>query len=299
MINLELKTYKERKEFLERELKEEYFNNLLDVNYKSLVEHTSALCYLEKYTNYLLKGDDLNYWNKELEYPMHKLSNKELRNRLEKRECRFVQDENGRDIIPEDNGNVTKYKSKDIVITKALINEDSDMGAILRGYEPVRVLLGKELEKYKHGEGKASTLEYGLIRRQLSSIKSDMVHTIKCYKGLDYEQPPATKEKKVDCDSFDYGNWRVIKKIIGTGLVDLKNRTACNSELISILTLDLIRAVKGLGLNELDYKIIEMYNEGHNLEQISKDKEINLHHSNVSRRIDKICKLISNYLIGK
>ena len=297
MINLELKTYKERKELLERELKGEYFCNLLDVNYKSLVEHTPALCELEKYTNYLLKGDDLNYWNKELEYPLYKLSNKELRDRLAKRECRFVQDDNGRDIIPDTNGNITKYKSKDILITKALINEDSDMGVILRGYEPVRVLLSKELEKYKLREGKVSTLEYGLIRRQLSSIKSDMVHTIKCYKGLDYEQPPATKERKIDCDSFDYSNWRVIKKIIGTGLVDLKNRTACNSELISILTLDLIRAIEGLGLNELDYKIVEMYNEGHTLDQIG--GKINLHHSNVSRRIDKISKLISNYLTGK
>lgn len=297
MCNLELKSYKERKEFLERELKEEYFYNLLDVHYKNLVEHTKELSELEKYTNYLLKGEDESYCEKELEYSMYKLSNKELKDKLAKRECQFVQDEKGRDIIPEANGNVTKYKSKDIVITKKLLNEDSEMGLILRGYEPARKLLSEELEEYKAGNGKASKLEYGLIRRQLSSIKSDMVHTIKYYKGLDYEQPPATKERKIDCDSFDYSNWRVIKKIIGTGLVDLKNRTACNSELISILTLDLIRAIEGLGLNELDYKIVEMYNERHNLDQIG--GKINLHHSNVSRRIDKISKLISNYLTGK
>lgn len=300
MLNLELKNYQERKELLERELKEEYFYNLLDVHYKNLVEHTKELSELEKYTNYLLKGEDESYCKKELEYTMYKLSNKELKDKLAKRECQFAQDEKGRDIIPEANGNVTKYKSKDIVITKKLLNEDSEMGVILRGYEPARKLLSEELEEYKAGNGKASKLEYGLIRRQLSSIKSDMVHTVKYYKGLDYEQPPATKEKKVDCDSFDYADWRVIKKIIGTGLVDLKNRTACNSEVISILTLDLIRAIKGLGLNELDSKIIEMYNEGHNLDQISKAEEINnLHHSNVSRRIDKISKLISNYLTGK
>lgn len=256
MFNLELKNYQERKEYLKRELKEEYFYNLLDINYKNLVEHTKELSALEKCTNYLLKGEDESYCKKELEYPMYKLSNRELKDKLAKRECQFAQDEKGRDIIPDTNGNVTKYKSKDIVITKKLLNEDSDMGLILRGYEPTRELLSKELEKYKAGNGKASKLEYGLIRRQLSSIKSDMVHTVKYYKGLDCEQPAPTKEKKVDCDSFDYADWRVIKKIIGTGLVDLKNRTTCNSEVISILTLDLIRAVEGLGLNELDYKII-------------------------------------------
>lgn len=299
MLNLELKNYQERKELLERELKEEYFYNLLDINYKNLVEHTKELSALEKYTNYLLKGEDESYCEKELEYSMYKLSNKELKDKLAKRECQFVQDDKGRDIIPEANGNVTKYKSRDIVITKKLLNEDSDMGLILRGYEPTRVLLSEELEKYKAGNGKASKLEYGLIRRQLSSIKSDMVHTIKYYKGLDYEQPAATKEKKVDCDSFDYSNWKIIKKLIGSGLVDLENRTACSNEVISIITLDLSRAIKGLGLSKLDSKIIEMYNEGHNLDEISEAEEINLHFSNVSRRIDKICKLISNYLTGK
>ena len=299
MLNLELKNYQERKELLERELKEEYFYNLLDINYKNLVEHTKELSALEKYTNYLLKGEDESYCKKELEYTMYKLSNKELKDKLAKRECQFAQDEKGRDIIPEANGNVTKYKSKDIVITKKLLNEDSEMGVILRGYEPARKLLSEELEEYKAGNGKASKLEYGLIRRQLSSIKSDMVHTVKYYKGLDYEQPAATKEKKMDCDSFDYSDWRIIKKLIGSGLVDLENRTACSNEVISIITLDLSRAIKGLGLSKLDSKIIEMYNEGHNLDEISGAEEINLHFSNVSRRIDKICKLISKYLNGK
>lgn len=299
MFNSELKTYQERKEFLERELKEEYFYNLLDINYKNLVEHTKELSELEKYTNYLLKGEDESYCEKELEYSMYKLSNKELKDKLAKRECQFAQDEKGRDIIPEANGNVTKYKSKDIVITKKLLNEDSEMGVILRGYEPARKLLSEELEEYKAGNGKAFKLEYGLIRRQLSSIKSDMVHTVKYYKGLDYEQPAATKEKKVDCDSFDYSDWKIIKKLIGTGLVDLENRTTCSNEVVSIITLDLIKAIKGLGLSELDSKIITMYNEGHNLDEISGAEEINLHFSNISRRIDKICKLISNYLNGK
>lgn len=299
MLNLELKNYQERKELLERELKEEYFYNLLDVHYKNLVEHTKELSELEKYTNYLLKGEDESYCKKELEYTMYKLSNKELKDKLAKRECQFAQDEKGRDIIPDTNGNVTKYKSKDIVITKKLLNEDSEMGVILRGYEPARELLSKELEKYKAGNGKASKLEYGLIRRQLSSIKSDMVHTVKYYKGLDCEQPAPTKEKKVDCDSFDYSNWRVIKKLIGSGLVDLENKTTCSNEVISIITLDLSRAIKGLRLSKLDSKIIEMFNEGHNLDQISEAEEINLHFSNVSRRIDKVCKLISNYLNGK
>ena len=48
-------------------------------------------------------------------------------------------------------------------------------------------------------------------------------------------------------------------------------------------------------LSALDSDIIEKYNEGWTVQEIG--REVGLHHSNVVRRIDKVCKLISEYLM--
>ena len=61
-----------------------------------------------------------------------------------------------------------------------------------------------------------------------------------------------------------------------------------------ILVTDLQRALKKLNLSALDRDIIEKYNDGWTIQDIG--EEVNLHHSNVSRRIDKVCKLISEHL---
>ena len=63
-----------------------------------------------------------------------------------------------------------------------------------------------------------------------------------------------------------------------------------------ILVADLQRALKELKLSALDSSIITKYNEGWIIQDIGEDEEVGLHHSNVSRRIDKVCKLISEYL---
>ena len=61
-----------------------------------------------------------------------------------------------------------------------------------------------------------------------------------------------------------------------------------------IFVADVNRALEALKLSALDSDIIEKYNEGWTIQDIG--REVNLHHSNVSRRIDKVCKSLSEYL---
>lgn len=199
------------------------------------------------------------------------------------------------------NGNC--YKSNTIVVTPTLIKEDSELGEILREYQPLRKMLGEELQKVKtrqttkfivNDEGETVYLNYRMIREHLTEINADMKLCITYKKGLDGLRPAPTKARPMDCDTIDYNNSKVIKKLIGTGLIDLKNRTTCKSEMLSIITVDLSRAVEALELSSLDNSIISMYNDGWQVQEIG--KEVNLHHSNVGRRIDKICKLLSEQL---
>lgn len=199
------------------------------------------------------------------------------------------------------NGNC--YKSNAIVVTPALLKEQSELGEILREYQPLRELLGQELQKVKsrqatklivNQEGETIPLNYRMIREHLTEVNADMKLSISKLKGLEGERPAPTKARAMDCDTIDYSNWNVLKKLIGTGLIDLKNRTTCKSEMLSIITVDLSRAVEALELSSLDSSIISMYNDGWQVQEIG--KEVNLHHSNVGRRIDKICKLLSKQL---
>ena len=143
-------------------------------------------------------------------------------------------------------------------------------------------------------EGETVPLNYRMIREHLTEVNADMKLSITYKKGLDGLRPAPTKARAMDCDTIDYSNWNVIKKLIGTGLVDLKNRTTCKSEMLSIITVDLSKALEALELSVLDSSIISMYNDGWQVQEIG--KEVNLHHSNVGRRIDKICKLLSEQL---
>ena len=209
-------------------------------------------------------------------------------------------------FIEANRANGNSYKSNEIVVTPALLKEQSELGNILREYQPLRVLLGQELQKVKNKEvTKEITikkndelitvpLSYQMIREHLTQINADMKLSITYKKGLDGLRPVPTKARPIDSDIIDYGNWKVIKKLIGTGIIDLKNRTTCKNEMLSIVTVDLIGAVEELELSPLDSSIISMYNDGWQVQEIG--KEVNLHHSNVGRRIDKVCKLISKEL---
>lgn len=292
---IKLKTYEERKDYLEKKIDELHYADLMDRNFDKLVEHTKGLYELESYTNYLLKAYSPAYEEKEKEYPMYKLTSKQMKEELAKKESQFNQDDKGRDVIPNDGelkSNAIKYKSKDIVITSKLLNEQSELGEVLKSYEPVRKHLSQELQKYKEGKGADSYYEYGFIRRQLKTIKQDMILSIKSYKGLNYESPAPTKAANMDIDNIDYSDWKVIKRLLRE--VDIYGQDSKREFDTIIIAVDLYEALGALELNDEDTKIVKQYNNRVKLKDIA--TEVGLHHSNVIRRIDKACKIVAKQL---
>ena len=198
--------------------------------------------------------------------------------------------------------NGIQYKSNAIKVTPALIKEDSELGEILREYQPLRELLSQELQKIKTGQPTRkitiekdgelieSPLSFKMVREHLGEVNADMKLSITKLKGLECERPAPTKVYENKLDMIDYSNWKMIKKLLGH--LWLKE-TPMNLDDI-ILVADLQRALDNIKLNAIDKDIIERYNEGYTEEDIAEELEIN--QSTVNRRIASISKRISEYL---
>lgn len=299
-LKLEGITREEKLQFIKGNLETsgamEQYTNGIEKKFNKLSEEVFLSKKVEAYASWLLKSEQGDF---------DLLTDKQ---RLKAEASKIVHlngesNESDDNFIEANRATGNQYKSNVIVVTPALIKEDSELGEILREYQSLRELLGQELQKVKNRqgtklivnkEGETVPLNYRMIREHLIEINADMKLSITYKKGLDGLRPAPTKARPMDCNSIDYSNSKVIKKLIGTGVIDLKNRTICKSEMLSIITVDLSRAVEALELSSLDSSIISMYNDGWQVQEIG--KEVNLHHSNVGRRIDKICKLLSEQL---
>lgn len=305
MIELKLKgtTREEKLQYLNSTINtpkaKEQYQEGIDKRFNKLSEDVYLGKKVEAYASWLLKGEQGDF---------DLLTDKQ---RLKEEASKVVyltgeSNEENDNFIEANRANGNSYKSNEIVVTPALLKEQSELGNILREYQPLRVLLGQELQKVKNKEvTKEITIEkndelitvplsYKMVREHLIEVNADMKLSITYKKGLDGLRPAPTKARDIDSDTIDYDNWKVIKKLIGIGLIDLENRTTCKSEMLSIVTVDLVGALKRCNLSALDSSIISMYNDGWQLQEIG--KEVNLHYSNVGRRIDKICKLLSKQL---
>lgn len=279
------------------------YTNANDKNFNKLSEDNYNNRRVETYTNWLLKGS----MNKEEQYPYDTRTDKQY-NEAEKAK-RFIAKGEGNTEAQEEaqvdklKTNGIQYKSNAIKITPSLIKEDSELGEILREYQPLRELLSQELQKIKNGQPTRKItiekdgelivvpLSYKLVREHLGEVNADMKLSIRKLKGLECERPAPTKAYENKLEMIDYSNWKHIKKIVGH--IWLKE-TPMNLDDI-ILVADVNRAIKELKLSELNSSIITKYNEGWTIQEIG--EEVNLHHSNISRRIDKVCKLISECLV--
>lgn len=295
----------ERVTYLDNAIKGCNIDNYSDVTvstFNKLSEDVYLNRRIETYTNWLLKGS----MDKEEQYSYSTLTDKQY-NDAEKAK-RFIAKGEGNTEVQEEaqierlKTNGIQYKSNAIKVTPSLIKEDSKLGEILREYQPLRELLGQELQKIKNGQSTReitiekdgelirAPLSFKMVREHLAEVNSDMLLSIKYKKGLDGLRPAPTKVYEDKLDMIDYSNWMHIKKIVEH--IWLKE-TPMNLDDI-ILVADVNRALEALKLSALDSDIIEKYNEGWTIQEIG--SEVNLHHSNVSRRIDKVCKLISEYL---
>lgn len=297
---------KERVTYLDNAIEGCNIENYSDIavsTFNKLSEDVYLNRRIETYTNWLLKGE----MKKEEQYPYDTRTDKQY-NEAEKTK-RFTSKGEGNTEAQEEaqverlKTNGIQYKSNAITVTPALIKEDSELGEVLREYQPLRELLSQELQKIKSGQPTREiiiekdgeiievALSFKMVKKHLGEVNADMKLSITKLKGLECERPAPTKVYENKLDMIDYSNWMHIKKIVGH--IWLKE-TPMNLDDI-ILVADVNRALKGLKLSTLDSDIIEKYNEGGTIQEIG--EEVNLHHSNVSRRIDKVCKLISEYLV--
>ena len=312
-LKKEITKAKERVNYLDVELKRitskdrelDSYCSVNDTKFKKPSEDIYISRRLETYATWMLKGE----MEKEEEYSYDLLTDKQY-NEKEKTK-RFIPKGEGNTEAQEEaqiemlKTNGIQYKSNAITVTPSLIKENSELGEILRDYQPLRELIGQELQKIKTGQSTRkitiekdgefieSPLSYKMIREHLSEVNSDMILSIKYKKGLDGLRPAPIKVYENKLDMIDYGNWMHIKKLLGH--LWLKE-TSMNEDDI-ILVADVNRALKELKLSALDSDIIEKYNEGWTVQEIG--KKVRLHHSSVVRRIDKVCRLISEYLYEK
>ena len=279
------------------------YTNANDKNFNKLSEDNYNNRRVETYGNWILKGE----MNKEEQYPYDTRTDKQY-NEAEKTK-RFIAKGKGNTEAQEEaqierlKTSGIQYKSNAIKVTPSLIKEDSELGKILREYQPLRELLSQELQKIKNGQPTRKItiekdgelievpLSFKLVREHLGEVNADMKLSITKLKGLDGLRPAPTKVYENKLEMIDYSNWMHIKKIVGH--IWLKE-TPMNEDDI-ILVADVNRALKELKLSALDSDIIEKYNEGWTVQEIG--REVGLHHSNVVRRIDKVCKLIPEYLM--
>lgn len=290
------------KSILETTKAKEAYTNEIDARFNKLSEDVYLSRRIETYTNWLLKGE----MDKEEQYPYDTRTDKQY-NDAEKAK-RFTAKGEGNTEAQEEaqverlKTNGIQYKSNAIMVTPALIKEDSGLGEILREYQPLRKLLGQELQKIKNGQPTRKItiekdgeligvpLSFKMVREHLGEVNADMKLSITKLKGLECERPAPTKVYENKLDMIDYSNWMHIKKLLGH--LWLKE-TSDNLDDV-ILVADLKRALDNIKLNAIDKDILEKYNEGYTEEKIAKKLKIN--QSTVNRRIASISKRISEYL---
>lgn len=304
-LKKEITDAKERVTYLDNAIEGCNIENYSDIavsTFNKLSEDVYLNRRIETYTNWLLKGE----MKKEEQYPYDTRTDKQY-NEAEKAK-RFTSKGEGNTEVQEEaqverlKTNGIQYKSNAITVTPALIKEDSELGEVLREYQPLRELLSQELQKIKTGQPTRkitiekdgelieSVLSFKMVREHLGEVNADMKLSITKLKGLESERPAPTKVYENKLDMIDYSNWKMIKKLLG--YLWLKE-TPINLDDI-ILVADLQRALDNIKLDVIDKNIIEKYNEGYTEEDIA--EELGINQSTVNRRIASISKRISEYL---
>lgn len=291
-------TREEKLNFLNESLEtsgaKEQYTNGIDKKFDKLSDDVYLAKKLEAYASWLLKNEDGNF---------DLLTDKQ---RLKAEASKVVHlagetNEDDDNFIEANRATGNQYKSNAIVVTPALLKEDSELGEILREYQPLRKMLGEELQKVKtrqatklivNQEGETVPLSYRMIREHLGEVNADMKLSITKLKGLECERPTPVKPVPVDIDKIDYSDWKIIKKLLRE--VDIYGQDSRREFDSVIVAVDLYKALEALELSVLDSSIIKKYNNRIKLNVIA--EEVGLAESSVSRRIDKISKLVSEKL---
>lgn len=179
------------------------------------------------------------------------------------------------------------YCNTDWEITEQDINEESEMGDILKQYNDERKHVIKLMK-----DKKISIKKY---RRLLANINDDMLQTKQSYKGVT-ERPTQIKwtGDKVDYAVLDYTNTRHIKAIIKGLNLDMDIEP---NNVLSLIVEDMRVAIKVLyAENKIDKKdvaIVTGLNSRHTLEELQ--EIVGIQPSGISKRLTKVCKKVAEY----
>ena len=242
---------------------------------------------IERDGNYLLNGLDVP---RDSQHKYNLLTQEEFDKKLK--------DEKKVDLFSEDLVDILKpsfkneFTNMDLKITNKDLEEDSEMGEILRDYDAIKSHLKDEIRKIKSKQG--SYLNVTKAKMILGTINCDMLDVKKSYKGI---TRPSTKLGDIgsapNYDSIKYSNPDHVKAIIS----NVRFGEIQPDSMLSHLAYDIEKAIKSLyannKLDDLDMEVIDCINSGMN--NTATAKEVNRDESTVRGRVDKICRRIALY----
>lgn len=293
-LNYDKETLKERLDYINMKYSyvmkyhEEYTSEFYKVNVNTndnLSSDINVFKALERDGSYLLNSLDIP---RDEQYKYNILTQEEFDKILEKEEKSDITDEAFRDILkPKDKND---FINMDLKITHKDLNEDSEMGEILRQYNKVKLHLNEENKKIKAKEN--SYLNLYKIKMLSGTINCDMDSVKKSYKGI---TRPSTKLGDIgsapDYNAIKYSNSEHIKAIIKT----VKFGDLEPDSMLSHLACDIQIAIKNLHkrqeLDHIDLEIIEGINSGVSLRTL--EKELKISNQAISKRFNNICKKIA------
>ena len=205
---------------------------------------------IERDGNYLLNSLDIP---RDSQHKYNLLTQEEFDKKLK--------DEKKVDLFSEDLVDILKpsfkndFTNMDLKITNKDLEEDSEMGEILRDYDAIKSHLKDEIRKIKSKQG--SYLNVTKAKMALGTINCDMLDVKKSYKGI---TRPSTKLGDIgsapDYDSIKYSNPAHVKAIIS----NVRFGEIEPDSMLSHLAYDIKKAIDSLyannKLDDLDRKSV-------------------------------------------
>lgn len=277
--------------FTQKNPKGEYISEFYKVNVSSkdeLSENINIFKICERDGSYLLNSLDIP---KSSQQKYKILDSQEFKKLLNKERLNLsLEQSDVMEVLLSKQGN--NYLSRDLIINKNDF-EDKDIGYILNQYNELVLILKADMDKLRKKE--EAKFDLGFLKRNLASLKSDMLDTKKILKNVKNPAKRLGDESGMFySDLIDYSNPEHIKAILRN--VKLFRELEPDSDL-SHIAYDVERALKELHkrgkLDKLDLEIAECVNSGYSERDIA--EELNKGKTTIQQRIRKICNRVSKF----
>lgn len=296
-LDFTLTSLKDRQSFIDKkyEMYGAYYDEYIDEYYKvglnttdDLSENINVFRTIERDADYLLNSCDLPR-DRQQQYKFYTKAEFEALLKKEKRNQSMDSTAEVIDILEPNNGNY--YLDTSIEIKNSDF-KDEKIGEILTSYDNLRQVLKEEMRKIKNKE--ESRYDLGFVKRNLGSVKSDMIDSKRILKGI---LRPSTKtvssKHEADYDWLDYkdpGHVKVLLSSIPFGEIR-------PDAPITHIAYDMEVALKQLHkeklIDDTDHEIAMLLNSGETERSIA--EIIGKGKTTVRQRVDKICKKIAWY----